>query len=583
MFRRSVQPLWNLLFVALALAAAWLPTDAAARKANVFWRVVYDPGLGEGERQQAEAHLMSVLARAEASHIFTEKALVAWLARQPMQIPPCFEGREVCPSGPELLLDSLGVDGVVVADIARHHNEWQVRLTYYRRYGSEAQVAVKAGQAVDVIFREAVGELFTLEAVLGVYTDPPGATLFVNGKLAGETPFRFQAAEGKHTLRIESEGYEVSYTELHLAQGESRDIELILTPKDTQITVLTSAPNAQVFINGEWAGEAGQAIDVLPGQHTLELQAPGYRPISMRFAMAPAKRRTIHLAMLRLVEDPWQIRERGIGRYRLSAFAGMDLLWQRHAFTGTEASAGGRTYSPTAFAGADDMLLRFTTFSLGMAYHDTYWGLQLLRLSFGWAGYDGEVSLQTRQGGTSFARGDGASFVGVYPLQASGHYLWGPFMAEANTGFGLALTRLSAREEGRDLDFSSSAFSWNLSLGGRYYWSEEWYAYLGYQFQKDFSEGHGWRHGVNAGVGFNLPVLLREPPAMGGGPLAPDALDDFSPVGGASAAPEVSTDVPAAAESLDLADDTGPGGPGAASDHEGVESETEADEGQGDD
>jgi hypothetical protein len=91
--------------------------------------------------------------------------------------------------------------------------------------------------------------------------------------------------------------------------------------------------------------------------------------------------------------------------------------------------------------------------------------------------------------------------------------------AEAVFGVGLAYHRLTAdiADIGRHT-IARTAFSLNLNVGLKYFFSEESFAFVSYDFQKDIEKSGGkstGRHGMTVGIGYQLPILMREnlPPA----------------------------------------------------------------------
>src|SRR5690606_19603769 len=134
-----------------------------------------------------------------------------------------------------------------------------------------------------------------------------------------------------------------------LIPGEHKSIALTMKPKLTQVTIFTRAPEAEVWIDGVFLGMAGEPVDVSPGAHKVELQAPGYRNIAIAFDIDPGARRNLHLAMLRHVEDPWVIRERGILSHHVFIEAAYGLAFQSGGFSGATAKVSGDDVAPADF------------------------------------------------------------------------------------------------------------------------------------------------------------------------------------------------------------------------------------------
>ncbi|PJB47322.1 MAG: hypothetical protein CO108_04350 [Deltaproteobacteria bacterium CG_4_9_14_3_um_filter_63_12] len=474
---------------------------------HTYWHLTSDAGEEAGK--EFESQLRSVLVQAEGTHHTTEGSLAELLDQKPLKVPSCFEGAKLCTTVPELLVEALGVDGLVEGRISAAADGYQVELTLYREFGGTPKVVTRSGADLEGVVRDAVGALFTLEAAIKIYTEPAGASVFVNGNLVGESPTRVQVHEGNHGLRLEKEGYEVLREDLTVLPGEVREYNATLVPKVTQITVITWAESAAVYVDGKLSGASGAPIDVMPGAHSLELRANGYRPIEITFDIAAAQRRTIQLAMLKEVEDPWARREQAIRTYRLYVEAGYALTLQSIGFAGATADIAGSTYSPTSFGGEDRASLVFNGVKLAVGYTMERLGLVFLGVDLMVASMDSELILTAQDTARrESAVGQGASHIALYPLQGTFRELWGAFGAEAQTGLGVSFDSLNGDLTGDAFDLSQTAVFWSLAASGRYYLSEEWSLTLGYRMDYDFADQRGLRHGFFAGVGFNLPLLV---------------------------------------------------------------------------
>ncbi len=67
--------------------------------------------------------------------------------------------------------------------------------------------------------------------VLRVLTTPSEAGVYVDGSYAGETPLTLVLEPGRHTLRVEKEGYSPRSLSVALAEGDTRTLNLALTPE----------------------------------------------------------------------------------------------------------------------------------------------------------------------------------------------------------------------------------------------------------------------------------------------------------------------------------------------------------------
>ncbi|MFW6070843.1 MAG: PEGA domain-containing protein [Candidatus Bipolaricaulota bacterium] len=66
-------------------------------------------------------------------------------------------------------------------------------------------------------------------ATVSISSDPPGAEIYVDGQLKGETPRRFSVEAGERTIELRKEGYLNREREISLYPNESRELSVELT------------------------------------------------------------------------------------------------------------------------------------------------------------------------------------------------------------------------------------------------------------------------------------------------------------------------------------------------------------------
>lgn len=493
----------------------------ADNQQTVYWRL--QTNANPEVRERFIKALERVLGQAEEQHLLTEAQLARHIGQHTLQIPDCYESARGCESLPMHLIQALQVDGMVVAEFDAPSQT--VTLRYWRSSGGTPKEIAKKGEDLQAVIRDSVSSLFTLEAVVHLESEPDGAKVYVNGNFIGQAPVSVRLGEGQHALRLELDGYEVLRDSVALSAAEERAVKLRLEPILTQLTVLTGAPNADVFVNDLFRARAGEPFDVIPGEHNMELRAPGYNPIGMVFKVAPAQRLTYRFAMLRTVEDPDLLRERRIEPYRLYVRPYYGLHFQNVGFTDNTFSVQGREFYPAAFDGASQ--LSTSQHGLGVAVGYTFgpWGLMLLDVSAAWSQFDGDVRLQSANSGETLSGSDAAfSRVSIRALQGTLRHFWGGLSVEGVTGLGVGFDTLSLNTPLGAAEFSNTNLFFSLAAHARYHWHEQWYLSLSYGLEVDFGGDRGLRHGMQAGIGFFLPWLTAHPPEASQEDAAPDEL-----------------------------------------------------------
>jgi TonB family protein len=120
--------------------------------------------------------------------------------------------------------------------------------------------------------------------VLHVETEPPGASVKVNGDLRGVTPLDVGGlAFGAYEVRLELKGFETRSTNLTLspdsANGQVK-LALARVAPPTGIADILSTPfGASVTVDGRKVGQTPLTdFKVGPGSHTVQIARDGYEP-----------------------------------------------------------------------------------------------------------------------------------------------------------------------------------------------------------------------------------------------------------------------------------------------------------------
>ena len=127
---------------------------------------------------------------------------------------------------------------------------------------------------------------------ININSTPPGATVRLDAQASapiGVTPLRNRAVRsGAHTLFFELAGYVPGRLDINVARnGEAFTGSL---QQAGSINVSADVPGATITIDGQERGTSPSRIDGLaPGQHVVELRAPGLPPFSQTVTVQGAQ------------------------------------------------------------------------------------------------------------------------------------------------------------------------------------------------------------------------------------------------------------------------------------------------------
>jgi hypothetical protein len=101
---------------------------------------------------------------------------------------------------------------------------------------------------------------------------PPGATVHIDGVLAGTTPLKQRIRAGVHQVTVSKEGFETWRGQLDVGGVSASLISVRLR------FLLRSEPDGvKVIMDGKHIGETELAIDLRPGMHSFEFRKDGYQ------------------------------------------------------------------------------------------------------------------------------------------------------------------------------------------------------------------------------------------------------------------------------------------------------------------
>ncbi|GAB5415164.1 MAG: PEGA domain-containing protein [Congregibacter sp.] len=117
-----------------------------------------------------------------------------------------------------------------------------------------------------------------LPGLLSIETIPPGASVLVDGEIAGSTPLTQHSIEaGAHSLLIQADRYLDLAQDISITGREVQQrLQLSLEPAWGDIQVNSQPAGATILVDEEPVGETPASVEILQGERRVSLQLPGY-------------------------------------------------------------------------------------------------------------------------------------------------------------------------------------------------------------------------------------------------------------------------------------------------------------------
>ncbi|MCA9564980.1 MAG: PEGA domain-containing protein, partial [Myxococcales bacterium] len=416
----------------------------------------------------------------------------------------------------------LGLDVIVWVTV--HGDGSRMTLRVSSPLGQQAPMTLEfQGQRMRDLAFSIVSELANATGVLDIRSDPPGATVLLDGQAIGTTPMSYESAAGVLRLEVALDDYGSVERSVELRPGETRRVDFELAQMVGELTVVTHTPGAVLTLNGERFERANQTLRIEPGDYTVVLEAPGFTPQTRQFTIAAGEARTLQVT---LQESPEAIRAREMNYIYERPFfvrAAFRFSGSRNGLGGSTGELDGEEHTVVCpqgnSGGCDDGTATNRVGILGeIGVSFRYFELTLIGLGYdvsriGGSSGDGRpFTLTDTQDNTLTGIVSSVSRFSLHPLQLGGRYLfnqhWGIF---GRFGFGWYSEFFGVDELGTDRsgDFSRQGWTWGADVGARYHLNDTMFLSAAMTLQGDLShDDSGLVVGFDIGIGITWPDFI---------------------------------------------------------------------------
>jgi len=124
--------------------------------------------------------------------------------------------------------------------------------------------------------------LLSDSATLTLVTDPPNATVTINGIPRGTAPCTIERIpEGEAVVEVRATGFLDVSQRVKLAAGETQTVDITLAPIPARLVVTSIPAGARVYVNNDRRGETPLTLDELqPGTYRVRVEQDGHDPLA---------------------------------------------------------------------------------------------------------------------------------------------------------------------------------------------------------------------------------------------------------------------------------------------------------------
>lgn len=187
------------------------------------------------------------------------------------------------PAGARILVGGEAIGQTpMTAEILQGRREIVVQLPGFKPARATLDVAAGETRAL------APFELERADGTLAVTSDPPGASVVVNGQFRGAAPVSVPlTGDREYRVALSLSGYETDARTVRIEAERTARLAVQLKPEYGTVFVTTTPPGAALRIGGRDVGSGSQRLSLQTVPQTIEASAQGYEPA--RISVTPTK------------------------------------------------------------------------------------------------------------------------------------------------------------------------------------------------------------------------------------------------------------------------------------------------------
>ena len=187
------------------------------------------------------------------------------------------------PAGAMVTVDGLDVGQTpLVTEILAGAHEVLVKLPAHKAWTEDISVSARQNITVPLIELEQADGLVLLQST------PSNANVTVDGVFQGQTPLEITVPPGtSHDLSFFLNGYEEARRSISTRPEEEASLQVNLEPILSSVEISVVPQQAELYVNGEYKGNANQTIELLAARQLLEIRYEGYVSYETEFVSRP--------------------------------------------------------------------------------------------------------------------------------------------------------------------------------------------------------------------------------------------------------------------------------------------------------
>ena len=197
------------------------------------------------------------------------------------------------PAGADVLVDGeIFGTTPVNAEILQGRRDLTLKLSGHKAWQDDFDVIAGEDFTIPPV------QLEPADGLVFIRSNPSAASLTIGGDFKGLTPLEVALAPGQnHELTFFKNGYHSKKTTIRTQPNQERELSLELDPVLASVSVIAEPVDAELYVNGEFRGQANQSIELMAASHQIEIRKAGYVPYTAEFTSRPGLDQIIRVTL----------------------------------------------------------------------------------------------------------------------------------------------------------------------------------------------------------------------------------------------------------------------------------------------
>jgi formylglycine-generating enzyme required for sulfatase activity len=187
------------------------------------------------------------------------------------------------PDGAAVMVDgAMAGSTPLQVELAAGAHDVEVRAERHKPWRERIEVADDQPLALPEI------RLEPADGRLVIRSSPPGASVVIGRRYAGQTPLDVDLPPGKEQkIQLSKAGHETQSRTATVGSGEALTIEVALRPIEGTVALTVDPADAELVVDGQPRGKVPRELRLTAVEHEIEIRKEGYEPFRSRITPRP--------------------------------------------------------------------------------------------------------------------------------------------------------------------------------------------------------------------------------------------------------------------------------------------------------